>query len=147
MLINKEDLPLVDKASMNETHFDDIDLINKLNDLIEEFENNPSDELFYTLEAHYTKWFEHTIKHFGTEEQMMQEKGFPAYAVHKQEHDNVLSAMKKIHEDLKKTRSAAGVKNFVQNGLVRWLITHIQTMDTVTARFLEGKISLNQAIN
>jgi hemerythrin len=78
---------------------------------------------------------------------MMQEKKFPAYAVHKQEHDNVLNAMKNIHEDLRKTKSAAGVKNFVQNGLVRWLITHIQTMDTVTARFLEGKISLNHPIN
>ena len=147
MLINKEDLPLVDKQSMNETHYEDIDLINNLNDLIEEFEENPSEELFIKLDEQYSKWFEHTIKHFSGEEQMMQEKKFPAFAVHKQEHDNVLNAMKNIQEDLRKTKSAAGVKNFVQNGLVRWLINHIQTMDTVTARFLEGKISLNQPVN
>lgn len=143
MLINFKEFPLVDMDSMNDVHENDIKIINDLNDLIEEYIINESQELFEKLDAKYQEWLEHTIEHFSGEEKMMIEKKFPPYAVHKQEHDNVLNAMKNVQEDLRRTKSAAGVKNFVQNGLVRWLYNHVQTMDTVTARFLSGKISLN----
>ena len=147
MLIDIEKFPMVDMDSMNEVHKDDIKIINDLNDLIEEYTQNESQELFEKLDAKYQEWLEHSIEHFSSEEKLMQEKKFPAFAIHKQEHDSVLSAMKNIQEDLRKTQSAAGVKNFVQNGLVRWLVNHVQTMDTVTARFVSGKISLSHPIN
>lgn len=147
MLIDFEKFPKVDMENMNDVHEDDIKIINELNDLIEEYIANESNELFSKLDEKYEEWLNHTIEHFSGEEKMMIEKKFPPYAVHKQEHDNVLNAMKNVQEDLRKTKSAAGVKNFVQNGLVRWLVNHVQTMDTVTARFLSGKISLAHPIN
>ena len=147
MLIDFEKFPKVDMGNMNDVHENDIKIINELNDLIEEYIANESNELFSKLDEKYEEWLNHTIEHFSGEEKMMIEKKFPPYAVHKQEHDNVLNAMKNVQEDLRKTKSAAGVKNFVQNGLVRWLVNHVQTMDTVTARFLSGKISLAHPIN
>ncbi len=147
MLIDFEKFPKVDMENMNDVHENDIKIINELNDLIENYISNESEELFSKLDEKYEEWLNHTIEHFSGEEKMMIEKKFPPYAVHKQEHDNVLNAMKNVQEDLRKTKSAAGVKNFVQNGLVRWLVNHVQTMDTVTARFLSGKISLAHPIN
>ena len=147
MLIDFEKFPKVDMENMNDVHENDIKIINELNDLIENYISNESEELFSKLDEKYEEWLNHTIEHFSGEEKMMIEKKFPPYAVHKQEHDNVLNAMKNVQEDLRKTKSAAGVKNFVQNGLVRWLVNHVQTMDTVTARFLSGKISLVHPIN
>ena len=147
MLIDFEKFPKVDMENMNDVHENDIKIINELNDLIENYISNESEELFSKLDEKYEEWLNHTIEHFSGEEKMMIEKKFPPYAVHKQEHDNVLNAMKNVQKDLRKTKSAAGVKNFVQNGLVRWLVNHVQTMDTVTARFLSGKISLVHPIN
>lgn len=147
MLIDFEKFPKVDMENMNDVHENDIKIINELNDLIENYISNESEELFSKLDEKYEEWLNHTIEHFSGEEKMMIEKKFPPYAVHKQEHDNVLNAMKNVQKDLRKTKSAAGVKNFVQNGLVRWLVNHVQTMDTVTARFLSGKISLAHPIN
>ncbi len=42
MLINKELLPLVDMDFMNETHFEDVDLINELHQSIVTYEKDSS---------------------------------------------------------------------------------------------------------
>ncbi|MCG3716589.1 hypothetical protein L5F64_13445, partial [Aliarcobacter butzleri] len=76
MLINKELLPLVDMDFMNETHFEDVDLINELHQSIVTYEKDSSNENFEILKLQYKNWQNHTINHFKTEEDEMQKKGF-----------------------------------------------------------------------
>ncbi len=76
MLIDKNVLPLVDVDFMNNTHFEDIDLINEIYLNIENFEQNQNIENFDKLKSIYNQWVDHTIQHFATEEERCKKKVF-----------------------------------------------------------------------
>ncbi len=141
MLIDKDSLPLVDMDNMNDVHFEDVDIINDLSSILDNYEINPSDELYKNINEQYEKWFEHTINHFANEEEMMQKNNFFAYPVHKAEHSNALYTMQNIYEQWKSSKDINILKQYVQQDCIQWLLNHIQTMDTVTARFLKTGIS------
>lgn len=87
MLIDKNNLPIVDMDFMNETHYEDVDLINDLYKNIELYNQDSSLENFENLKMKYKEWIEHTVNHFATEEEEMVKRGFFAYPFHKGEHD------------------------------------------------------------
>lgn len=136
MLINKEAIPLVEMEGMNEVHFEDVEIINKLSDLIDEYEKNENKELYGLINEQYDNWYEHTVNHFQNEETMMIEKNFFAYPMHKGEHDNVLYEMKNVQELWKEQRDINILKQYIQIDLPEWLVNHISSMDMVTAHFL-----------
>ncbi len=126
---------MVAMPSMNDTHLEDIIIINKLSAAVENKDIDSINTIFDEL-------IEHTIAHFEGEEAMMREKKFPPYPVHKGEHDRVLHELKSIAKNF---RESDGdfllVTAYVDGALVPWLIHHIETLDTVTAMFLENGVS------
>src|SRR5574344_405176 len=141
MLIDKNVLPLVDEDFMNETHFEDVDLINKVYENIEKYEENNSSESFNELKNSYQEWVDHTVKHFATEEEEMQKRGFFAYPFHKGEHDNNLSEIRAVWSNFESNKDIKELKNYIEYDLVNWLINHIKSMDTVTARVFKTGMS------
>ncbi len=141
MLIDKNSLPLVDMDNMNDVHFEDVDIINNLSSLLDKYENTPSEDLYQEINKQYEKWFEHTINHFASEEEMMLEKNFFAYPMHKGEHTNALQVMQGVYEYWKNKKDIQALKKYVQQDCIDWLLHHIQTMDTVTAKFLKTGMS------
>lgn len=141
MLIRKQDMPIVAMDFMNETHKEDIDIINELFELIVEFEKNSTQDIKESLNQKYTQWQEHTINHFKTEEIRMQEERFPPYLVHKGEHDKALSIMEEVFFKWQTSEDINILKNYIQNELPSWLDNHIKTMDTVTAMFFKTGLS------
>ncbi len=141
MLINKNNLPLVDMDFMNNTHFEDVDIINEVYENILNYEKDNSSNNYEKLSLNYTNWLEHTKKHFETEEIQMREKGFFAYAFHKNEHDVNLAEITKFWNLFEENKEIKNLKIYFENILVNWLINHIQTMDTVTARFFKTGMS------
>lgn len=141
MLIDKNNLPLVDAEFMNNTHFEDVDLINKIYENIEIFEKNNSNENFENLKSTYKEWINHTVKHFLTEEEEMQKRGFFAYPFHKGEHDRNIEDIKAVWIDFEENRDIEALKNYIEYDLINWLVNHIRSMDTVTARFFKTGMS------
>ncbi|QKF74441.1 hemerythrin [Aliarcobacter faecis] len=141
MLIDKNNLPLVDAEFMNNTHFEDVDLINKIYENIEIFEKNNSNENFENLKSIYEEWINHTVKHFLTEEEEMQKRGFFAYPFHKGEHDRNIEDIKAVWIDFEENRDIEALKNYIEYDLINWLVNHIRSMDTVTARFFNTGMS------
>ncbi|MBS9782327.1 MAG: hemerythrin family protein [Arcobacter sp.] len=137
MLIDKNALPLVAMDNMNEVHFEDVDIINDLSSLLDDYAINPSDDLYNKINQQYEKWFEHTINHFAGEEEMMQEKNFFAYPMHKAEHTNALQVMQDVYGQWKQGKNIQALKQYVQQDCIQWLLNHIQSMDTVTAMYLK----------
>jgi hemerythrin len=80
---------------------------------------------------------EHTGIHFCSEEKMMQEAQFPAFEMHKSEHDRHLNELKSIMKYFKEHKDPKAILAYIEGGLTPWLIHHIQTMDTATAQFLQ----------
>ncbi len=141
MLIDKKQLPLVAMEFMNEVHLEDVDIINELFEKILKYEKNHSTQNEQKLNKQYKKWIEHTVKHFQNEEEMMQQKKFPPYLMHKKEHQYALDRMQEILEQWQNTKNINILKDYMSNELLKWLTNHIQTMDTVTAMFLKTGLS------
>jgi hemerythrin len=141
MLINKNNLPLVAMDFMNETHFEDVEIINELYKDILEYEKEQNESTQKIFETRYKEWIIHTQNHFEAEEIQMREKGFFAYECHKNEHNLNLSEIKGLFSNFENTKNISELKEYFENNLVSWLVNHIQTMDTVTAMFLKTEMS------
>ncbi len=131
MLVNKEEIPKVALKEMNEIHFEEIDLINELYDAAKSGDYEKTKKLF-------EEFIEHTEDHFEFEEDLMEQNEFFAYPLHKAEHDRVLQDLYKVKEAFDKTKDTRLIADFLENGFVPWLISHLGSMDAATASFLSG---------
>ncbi len=80
----------------------------------------------------------HTREHFLREESMMREAAFPAYPMHKAEHDRVLAQMDAEVRLFRDRGDAARLSAYLAEILPAWFANHLRTMDAVTARFVAG---------
>ncbi len=129
-MIAQEELPMVAMPSMNDTHLEDIILINQLSAAAQS-RNIPATKIF--LE----ELVEHSISHFSGEEAMMKEYNFPPLAIHKAEHDRVLKELNNITRIFSEGEGDFSlVTSYVDGSLIPWLLNHIETLDTVSAMFI-----------
>ena len=133
-MISQESLPMVALGSMNDTHLEELLLINRLSETIARRDASQVTELFDALVAH-------TVEHFGGEETMMREKGFPPYAMHRGEHERALDAMRMQLMLWNDRRDFDALAHYIDELLPEWIAHHIRTMDTVTANFLAHGVS------
>lgn len=125
---------MVAMPSMNDTHFEEILLINKL----DEASKNSDIEVVIDL---LKELLEHTTNHFSNEESMMKETNFPAFEMHKSEHDRHLHELQSVINYFQKHQDPQAITAYIDGTLSPWLIHHIETMDTITASFLEQRLS------
>jgi hemerythrin len=64
----------------------------------------------------------------------MRETRFPAYPVHKAEHDRVLAEMDAEARRFREQGDAARLSRFLFEALPAWFVNHVRTMDAVTTR-------------
>ncbi|GAB4124846.1 MAG: hypothetical protein Fur0040_06840 [Sideroxydans sp.] len=88
------------------------------------------------VEAHLDQLLEHTRTHFAAEETAMRAAAFPPYPVHKGEHDRVLADMQTRITDWRHSRNTDALRDWLQGTLSDWFVSHVGTMDFVTARFI-----------
>ncbi len=130
-MIEPQYLPLLQTTSMNDTHFEEMMLINALSSAIQHADAGEINDKFAQL-------IEHTKAHYKHEEEMMLEKKFPPYPAHKEDHDNSLKEMQEAASHFKETENLEAVTNYVNNNLIPWFLRHTETMDQVTSLFLEN---------
>jgi len=132
-MMTQEQLPMVAIPGMNDTHLEEIIIVNKLDAAAKNNDINAVAETLNELVAH-------TSVHFSGEEEMMQKAQFPAYDTHKAEHDRHLHELKALVKYFQKTKDPRAIAIHIEGNLEKWLIHHIQTMDTVTAQFLAQQV-------
>lgn len=133
-LINKEAIPTVALTEMNDVHYEEIEIINQLHEMVLSGSDNEliSEKLFELKE--------HTVAHFANEERLMQEHGFPPYPIHKYNHDMFLKEFAVLIQNWESSKDSEPLKVFLETTLPEWLHNHISTLDMVTAMFLNEKI-------
>ena len=132
-MITQDQLSMVAIPSMNDTHLEDMILINKLSKAVQ----NKDIVLTSTTLAEFIK---HTIVHFSGEEEMMEEKKFPSYSDHKAQHDRILHELKSVEKRFNEENDFLLVSAYVDGSLSPWLIHHVQTLDTQMALFIKDSI-------
>ncbi|MBU1424241.1 MAG: hemerythrin family protein [Gammaproteobacteria bacterium] len=81
----------------------------------------------------------HTHHHFAEEERLMQETGFPPYAMHKSEHERVLADMSARSEHWKQGRNTVALREWLDRDIGDWFVNHVNSMDFVTAGFINAQ--------
>lgn len=127
--MTQEQLPMVAIPSMNDTHLEEMIIINKLEAAVSENDIELVAQILREL-------LEHTIVHFSSEEDMMVENSFPAYQPHKSEHDRHIKELKSLIRYFDEKRDTKAIYAYVEGNLKSWMVHHVETMDTATALFL-----------
>jgi hemerythrin len=126
------DYPQVALEFMNRDHADFVTMRSQLLGLISaQATENDMDALLDEL-------LTHTRHHFAEEERLMQETRFPPYAMHKSEHDHVLADMSARIERWKQECDVAALQEWLDKDVGAWFVTHVSTMDFVTAGFIKA---------
>lgn len=139
MLISHDDIPQVSQDFMNNTHSEEVTLINALFTEILAYEKNQNKT--DTIDTMYQAWIEHTIEHFTAEEVEMIESEFPAYPIHKEAHDTALKQMHEVFNTWKETREIKVLKTYLIEVVPQWFMAHVSTMDAMTANYIGGGIA------
>ncbi len=127
------DYPQVALDFMNRDHAEFVAMRNKLLGLISAQAPEPDvDTLLDEVLAH-------TRRHFAEEEKLMQANHFPPYAIHKGEHESVLAEMSIHIESWKQRRDWKALRDWLDHKVGNWFVTHVGTMDLVTAEFIASR--------
>ena len=136
MLLEKDAIPQVSVGFMNEVHDEDRKIINDIYDLVIKYEQNPSHNNKVNIDVLFQKWFNHTVKHFTSEEKKMREFNYPKYKTHKQEHTKTLADMHLVFSEWQDNKDITILKEYFVHELPKWIVDHINSMDLETAKFL-----------
>jgi hemerythrin len=134
-LLPLDRIPQVALESMNRTHQEEVERVNRLAALVAKGMQGEIGEA--TISAHLENLIDHTRQHFARENALMEQYGFPAYAVHSGEHQRVLSQLDNLLQGWLKERSLEPLAEFLFAEWPSWFDNHVQTMDRVTAGFLQ----------
>ncbi len=129
-MIEKRDLPAVSLDSMNMMHYEEADLINSVLHKIENGEECAVTKALQTL-------LEHMQKHFGFEEEMLKNRGFAMFDIHRNDHTRIMGETRMAYMNWRNFKDRDALKEFIEEEFIQWLNLHIQAMDSVAADFLK----------
>lgn len=108
-----------------------VDLINTLHDAMK-VGKGPD-----VMNKIFAELLDYTVYHFGTEEKLFQEYGYPEYSKHKKEHDDLTKQAVELKNKFEANKLAITMDtmDFLQN----WLKNHIIGTDKMYTSFLNSK--------
>jgi len=129
-MIKQSDIPLVSQESMNETHFEEVVIINQLLDQLDAKAD------FETISQYFEKFLAHMQEHFSGEEKLMQEIQYPSFRLHQADHDKVLNQTRYAQMMWRNKKDVETLREYIEEDIVPWLDQHIKAMDTPMADFI-----------
>ena len=137
IVLNAGTIPHVALDFMNNTHFEEIELVEKLGELISDYEQSdaPSQTETKRLSEMLDKWLHHTQAHFLRENELMQQINFPMISVHSMEHESTLENMTNIVREWQSDFDTQALAEYVFTSWPAWFDNHVNSMDMITAHF------------
>lgn len=135
-LVDVHHIPPVALSFMNDDHHLEACLLNDLAEALEQHRIRPAKA---AVLQRFEALLGHTREHFAREESAMDQSGFPAYPVHKAEHDRVLDELQAEGRAFRAGCDAARFSTYVRETVPAWFLQHIQSMDLVTSRFVAAR--------
>jgi len=114
----------LDQNTMDDTHREFVDLLNRV-------AAAPEHELLTSLDEFIT----HTEEHFGQEERWMQEFAFPPLHCHQGEHANVLEVIREVRRRVADGQVHLG--KTLTDAIAEWFPQHAGSMDAVLAMYMK----------
>lgn len=136
-IIDTETLPRVALEFMNNTHLEEIELLNGLQKAVtdileaEAASDTENEKVTHLLQT----WLTHSQAHFDRENRLMQEIQFPAISLHEEEHTLALSMMTTVIQTWEENRNIDLLADYIFTQWPMWFIRHVKSMDAMTAKF------------
>lgn len=98
----------------------------------------PTDKQWRKIDETLSFLMRYMRKHFGEEESLMGQHGYPGLAEHRKDHQRFISKIDELKKELLENRNASFAVdlNFF---LVEWFLTHTARLDTEYAEFFRAK--------
>jgi hemerythrin len=81
----------------------------------------------------------YVVEHFGAEERVMRETGYPGFTVHKGAHDRFVREYGELRRLYDSSGASSAVTIKTESWIVDWLSLHIGRTDVALARHLRGE--------
>lgn len=133
-LLPVEQIPPVALESMNQTHREEVELINRLAALVAAGMVGECDAQSITDQL--KALIDHTQQHFARENRLMEQVSFPAYPIHRDEHHRVLNLLEALLHSWLEQQALQPLADFLFDEWPSWFDNHVLTMDSVTAGFI-----------
>jgi hemerythrin len=137
-LVYVEQVEDMDVEEMQQTHEEEIKLLNEIDNLAIQYTRDKSKK--EALETKLDAYIEHVKAHFANEERLMKKYDFPSYEMHKMAHDMFLVDMKQSINQWKKNGDTKKIIDFIRNS-PEWIVLHINTVDAPTSAYLAQKMA------
>ena len=136
IILQQETIPKVELDFMNNTHFEELEIVKEIGEFINALMlDNTQIQIQNSLNEMLNAWLEYTIEHFEHENELMKVTGFPAYSIHKKEHEIALEKMRKVINTWIKSQDIGLIHNYIFSFWPIWFTQHVNTMDMMTAKF------------
>jgi len=129
-MIKLNTIPLVSIDSMNETHMEEVEIINTMLGQLEEKAD------FGAISKTFEELLEHIQEHFAGEEKLMKESYYPSLNMHKADHGKVLNEARYAEMQWRNKKDVDALKEYIEEEIIPWLDQHIKAMDMPMADFL-----------
>jgi len=140
-LLYAESVEYLDVEEMQETHEEEIQILNEVDKLAIQYSMDKSK--LSELEAKVKEYLAHVKVHFANEERLMKKYDFPSYEMHKIAHDMFLMDIDITIKQWEKFGNIDKVINFIRKS-PEWIVLHINTVDAPTASYIAQKMKLEE---
>lgn len=88
---------------------------------------------------------EYTEFHFGEEEKLQKEAGYPEFAKHQEKHEEFRKTIQELYDYLNEYEGPnEQFVKLVQERVVEWLFGHIKTFDRSVAEFIHMRENVDR---
>ena len=136
-LIYIEQLEEMSVEKMQETHEDEVKILNEIDKLA--IYHARGDATLLELEEKINAYVVHVHEHFAYEEGLMKKYDFPSYDMHKTAHDMFLEELQSAIKQWKRYEKVEKITDFIRR-TPEWIVLHINTVDVPTANYLAKKM-------
>jgi hemerythrin len=143
-LLYAEQVEYLDVEEMQETHEDEIKILNEIEKLATKYSMDKSN--LSELEAKLDEYIAHVKEHFANEERLMKKYKFPSYEMHKMAHDMFLIDINSAIRQWKEYGDIKKIINFIYKS-PEWIVMHINSVDAPTSRYIIQKMLLEAEKN
>ena len=143
-LVYVEQVEHLDVDEMQETHEEEIKLLNEVEKLAIQYGMDKSN--LSQLEAKLDEYIDHVKVHFSNEERLMKKYDFPSYEMHKTAHDMFLDDINYAITQWKNFGDIKKIINFIYKS-PEWIVLHINTVDVPTSMYIAKKMALETEKN
>lgn len=136
-LIYAEQVEYMSVEQMQQTHEDEIEILNAIEKLAIGFERGEVEKP--ELEKKLDAYIDHVKMHFANEERLMEAYDFPSFEMHKLAHDMFLMDLQYATRQWKEFGDIDKIIRFVFK-TPEWIVMHVKSVDAPTANYLAAKM-------